>query len=389
MSPTRIAVLGAGAMGGAVARLLGRHPDVSVLVLDTDAERARSAAAPVPGAEASEIDASGAGVTEALAGSDAVATCLPYRLNLDAMRSALEAGVPYADLGGLYHMTLRQLEMDQAFRAAGLPAVLGMGACPGLSNVLARLAADRLDSVESIDILDGSTTPDTDFGVPYSAETILDEYALPAMVFEQGELREVPGGSGGIPYAFPDPVGEMEAVYTLHSELATLPRTIEGVRDVRWRLALPPSVHEGFRLLTSLGLADTEPVPTPSGPVIPRDLLLALFRRLPGPKGPEEDVEFLDVLAGGTLGGRRAGFLGRARFDPQPEGIGGGAFGTAVPIALAARWLAAGRVRPGVHPPETALDAAAFLQDLAAEGVRLTVSVEESLDPPRLPPDTG
>jgi lysine 6-dehydrogenase len=170
-------------------------------------------------------------------------------------------------------------------------------------------------------------------------------------------------------------------VYTLHSELATLPGTIEGVRDVRWRLALPPAVHEGFRLLAGLGLAGTEPVQTRSGPVVPREVLLALLRRMPAPEGPAGDVEFLDVLAGGTLGGRRAAFLGRARFDPQPEGIGGGAFGTALPIAVAARWLAEGRVEPGVHPPETALDPVPFLEELARDGVSLSISVEESLQP--------
>jgi hypothetical protein len=64
---------------------------------------------------------------------------------------------------------------------------------------------------------------------------------------------------------------------------------------------------------------------------------------------------------------------------PTPEGIGGGAFGTAIPIAVAARWLADGRVPAGCHPPETALPAAEFLEDLVREGVRLTLSVEENL----------
>ena len=375
-------MLGAGAMGSAVVRLLGRHPDVRVLVIDADADRAHGVAEAVDGAMSRGLDAGGGDLPAALAGADVVAACLPYRLNLEAMRGALAAGVPYADLGGLYHMTRRQLELDGDFRSAGLPAVVGIGACPGLSNVLARVAAERLDSVRSIDILDGATVPEGEFGIPYSAETILDEYHLPAMVFADGELREVPAGSGVIRYTFPDPVGEMEAVYTLHSELATLPRTIEGVRDVRWRLALPPAVHEGFRVLAGIGLAGTEPVETPSGPVVPREVFLALIRRIPAPEGPPGDVEFLDVLAGGTLGGRPAGFLGRARFDPQPEGIGGGAFGTALPIAVAARWLALGRVEPGVHPPETALDPLPFLEELAEEGVGVSISVEESLRPP-------
>lgn len=375
----RIAVLGAGAMGGAVARLLGRHSDVDVLVLDADAERAARVAAGLERGEGLGFDARSGALTGALAGTEAVAVCVPYRLNLEAMEAALAAGVPYADLGGLFHMTRRQIELDGRFREAGIPAVVGIGACPGLSNLMARLAVDRMD-VRSIDIVDGAIEEGTSgFGVPYSAETILDEYLLPAYVFEDGELREVPAASGEIRHEFPPPLGEMAAFYTLHSELATLPRTIPGVRDVRWRLALPEAIHEGFRLLSEVGFGSTEPVPTPAGSVVPRDVLLAVLARLPAPEGPPRDVEVLEVRAGGHHEGRTARFLARATFLPQPERIGAGAFGTAVPIATATRWLAAGRVPPGVHPPETALEALPFVEELVDEGVRITLSLEEDL----------
>ena len=365
----RITVLGAGAMGGSVARLLARHDHVELHVVDADAERASSVVAAIGRGTAAGLPPEGISAP-ALDGSDAVAVCVPYRLNLEAMRAALAARIPYVDLGGLFHMTRRQLELDGEFREAGVPAVIGVGACPGLSNVMAKLASGRLDTVESIDIVDGSVDPGTTgFAVPYSAETILDELDLPAMVYENGELKEVPAGTGAIEYEFPEPVGRMEAVYTLHSEPATLPSTIPGLRNLRWRLGLPPEVIGGFRLFVELGLASSEPIPTSAGPVSPREVLVALLNRLPQSDQPGQDVEFLDVVARGTRGGKPAGFLGRSKFEPQPEGIGGGAFGTAIPIAVASRWLAEGRVEPGVHPPESALAPEAFLGDLEREGV--------------------
>jgi saccharopine dehydrogenase-like NADP-dependent oxidoreductase len=371
----RIAVLGAGTMGAATARLLSRRSDVELLVIDPEGERAERVAADA-GGRAVTAGIGDPGLPEALAGAEAVAACIPYRLNLEAMEAALEARVPYADLGGLFHVTLRQLELGARFLEAGVPAVLGIGCCPGISNLLARLAAERLDQVRSIDIVDGAVEVGGGFGVPYSADTILDEFTHPAMVFQDGELKEVPAGSGRIRYLFPEPLGEMEAFYTLHSEPATLPDTIEGVQDVRWRLALPPRVADGFRVLVDLGLASEEAVETPSGPAVPRDVLLALLARLPTPEGPPRDAEVLDVTAAGTLGGRPVRFLGRARLAPTRDGIGAGAFGTSIPIAVAARWLADGRVPPGVHPPERAFDARGFLDDLATEGVGLETSVE-------------
>jgi len=367
---SRIAVLGAGAMGSAAAVLLGRHAEVDLLVVDVDAARAARVAERA-GARARALKADES-VATVLKDVSAVAACLPYRLNLDMMEAALAAGCHYADLGGLFHVTLKQWELHDRFRDAGLSAVMGIGSAPGITNVLARLGADALDAVASIDMVNGAVDLSEGggaFGVPYSAETILDEFTLPAMVFEDGELREVAAGSGVVDWAFPEPIGTQPSMYTLHSEPATLPRTVPGVRDVRWRLALPRAVHEGFAFLVEAGLASRDPVMTSSGPVVPRDVLAAVLNRLSAPDGEPEDREVIDVRVAGTKAGAETVFRGLARFAPSPEGLSAGAFGTAIPIATTVRWQAEGRVRPGVHPPETAFDAGAFAQDLEREGV--------------------
>ncbi len=370
---SRIAVLGAGAMGSAAAVLLARHPDVELLVIDVDEGRAARVAERV-GARGRGFDAHAGELSSVLKDVSAVAACLPYKLNVEVMEAALAAGCHYADLGGLYHVTLKQWELDERFRDAGLSAVMGIGSAPGITNVLARLGADRLDegSVRSIDLVNGSVDlaeGGGEFGVPYSAETILDEFTLPAVVFEDGALREVPAGSGVIDWEFPAPVGTQPAMYTLHSEPATLPRTIPGVRDVRWRLALPRPIHEGFAFLVRAGLASRDPVLTPSGPVVPREVLVAVLNQLSAVEEEPVDREVIDVRVAGTAGEAAAVYRALASFRPSPEGLSAGAFGTAIPIAVTARWLAEGRVPPGVHPPETAFDAEAFVADLEREGV--------------------
>jgi lysine 6-dehydrogenase len=368
---SRIAVLGAGAMGSAAAVLLARHDDVDLLVLDVDGTRAERVAERV-GARGRAFDPVTDELVEALKDVEAVAACIPYRANIATMEAALAAGCHYADLGGLFHVTLQQWELHERFAQAGLSAVLGIGSAPGITNVLARLGADRLDEVRSIDLVDGAVDLSAQggaFGVPYSADTVLDEFTLPAMVFEDGELKEVPAGSGVIEWDFPEPVGTQPAMYTLHSEPATLPRTIPGVRDVRWRLALPHAVHEGFTFLVGLGLASRDPVMTPSGPVVPREVLVPVLNAMTVDEGEPSDREVIDVRVAGTKGGRAVVARELAHLEPSPEGLSAGAFGTAIPIAVTARWMADGRVPAGVHPPETAFDAQAFVADLEREGV--------------------
>ncbi len=367
-------------MGSAAAVLLARHrPQVDLVVLDVDAERAERVARRV-GAVGRGFDARSDDLTALLKEVRSVAACLPYRLNLEVMEAALASGCHYADLGGLFHVTRRQWERDERFREAGVSAVIGIGSAPGLTNVLARLGADRLDpgSVRTIEIADGAVDLAADgatFGVPYSAETVLDEFTEPAMVFEDGELKEVPAGTGEVEWTFPEPVGTQPAMYTLHSEPATLPFTIPGVRDVRWRLALPRAVHEGFTLLVRIGLAAREPVTTPSGSVVPREVLTKLLNSMPGSEGEPRDVEFIDVRVAGARDGEPGVIRELARFDPSPEGLSAGAFGTAIPIAVAVRWMAAGRVPPGVHPPEMAFDAETFVDELAGEGVSFSTEL--------------
>jgi lysine 6-dehydrogenase len=369
----RIAVLGAGAMGSTAAVLLARHDDVELLILDVDRTRAEKVVGHIGRGEAHEIDITGGRLADDLrnSGAETVAACIPYRLNVPVMHAALEAGCHYADLGGLFHTTLEQLELDAPFRRAGLSAVLGIGSAPGLTNLLAKRGADRLDEAHSIDLLDGAVEPGAGFALPYSAETVLDEFTMPAMVFEDGIMKEVPAASGAIRYAFPDPIGEQEAFYTLHSEAATLSKTIPGVRDVRWRLALPIKIAEGFRLLVHLGLASEEPEALATGTVLPRELLIKLLHRLPQSEEPPHDVECLDVRVAGIKNGAPETVLERAMLYPTPDGLSAGSFGTAVPIATMARWQAGGRVDPGVHPPELAVPAEEFLAALENEGVVL------------------
>jgi saccharopine dehydrogenase-like NADP-dependent oxidoreductase len=86
-------------------------------------------------------------------------------------------------------------------------------------------------------------------------------------------------------------------------------------------------------------------------------------------EGEPSDREVIDVRVAGTKDGRETTVRCLAYLEPSPEGLSAGAFGTAIPIAVTARWMAQGRVPPGVHPPESAFAAQAFVDDLQREGV--------------------
>ena len=95
------------------------------------------------------------GLVSTLRGADAVLNAVHYYFNLNVMRGCLKARTHYTDLGGLFHTTRKQLALHNEFAEAGLTAVLGMGSAPGVPNVQASYAADRLNTIEYIRIYDG------------------------------------------------------------------------------------------------------------------------------------------------------------------------------------------------------------------------------------------
>src|SRR5215469_8131066 len=206
-------------------------------------------------------------LAELLKGADAVLNATDYPFNLDVMRAALVAHVSYADLGGLFHMTRQQYTLDASFHEAGICGVLGIGSTPGITNILARLAADQLDRVDRLDVRIGSQDfrpTAAVFTPPYSIRTIFDECTLEPMVYRNGRWDAVAPMSGQESVDFPQPIGRVTAMHTLHSEVALFPVSFRdrGIKHASFKIAFPEGFLHQLELLVNLGLAGTEPVET-------------------------------------------------------------------------------------------------------------------------------
>ena len=361
-------------MGRAVVYDLARagHP---VRILETDRPAAERVARRYGGGRC-EVDSADAADPAALArklqGVAAVVHCAPYSLNLAVMEAALRAGCHYLDLGGLFHTTRRQLRRRADFRRAGLLAVLGMGSAPGISNVLARAAADPLRRVRSIGVYNGGADS-THYASPlpfaFSPATVLDEFTLRPMVFEQGRFRGVPPLSGDEDFRFE--LGVQRVRFSLHSEVATLPLTYrrKGIRGCAFKIAYDPDLVNRLRLLVDLGLAD--PYPGPRG-VAPRDVLLDCFRRLPPPPDVVDDRDTLAVVVDGEddRGRVRVRYDLTARAQRRPP-LSAVARDTGFAPAIVARMILDGRIpERGVLPPERCVPAGELLSALARRGMR-------------------
>ncbi|WP_255767708.1 saccharopine dehydrogenase family protein [Haladaptatus halobius] len=283
------------------------------------------------------------------------------------MKACLEAEAHYLDLGGLYHKTQEQLELDEAFDEAGLTAVLGIGASPGLTNVAAARGASHLDRVDEVHIRTGAKGGGDGFA--YSAKTILDELTMNPIVFEDGEYKELEPLSGRETYTMPDPVGEVEGFHSIHSELATMPYTFEGVKSVDFRVAFSPDLVNICDVLIGLNLTSEEEVEFKGTEFSPREFLDWHLDRQPKPGAVEEWKSFrVDVT--GEEDGEPARYqytvVVESRLDDWE--LKATAVWTGVPMGIAAELVGHGdALDTGAKPPEQLLNPEQFLDKLRKE----------------------
>jgi saccharopine dehydrogenase-like NADP-dependent oxidoreductase len=372
---SRVLVLGgSGEMGSSAVADLIERTEHEVTVGDIRPEAARSLlqrlGAPVRVVEVDVDDA--ASLASALANTDVVLNATYMRHNVPVTDAAIEAGVHLVDLGSYYPETVAQLERHDAAVAAGCRIVPGCGVAPGLTNILARLGADQLDTVEAIRLYSYITHPM--WTSPGIVITRFDASVGTSLVFEDGVLLEHPSFSGDEVVGFPEPYGEQHVHLVPHPEPVTLPRSI-GVRNVSFKVGYPADETRRIEVLLELGFDRDEPFDLDGVAVSPRRFAAAYVGRR-GIMAGERSANVKQVRVEGVRGGKAVTLV----YDFAVEEVGRSASSaiTGTVAAIAADLVARGGAS-GVHPPEGAFDPRSFIDALAARG--LTV-IERVLDRP-------
>ncbi len=369
----KVAILGAGGtIAPAIVRDLAESEEVSeMLLLDLDEGRAREVAMSQGNGKAKpcRADARAAvgqpgSLAYAISRYDVLVNSASYRVNLDAMRAALASECHYVDLGGLYWMTSRQLELSHEFERAGLLAVLGIGSAPGKTNLMAAKVAAELGTVDSIHVgaAGRDASPPPGFSLPYALQTLLDELTMKPVVTRDGVQTEIePMVDAGV-VDFGPPIGNGATIYTLHSELLTFADSF-GCSEASFRLSLSPKLLERLRALRTAS---------------PKRVAKAAAQARPA-SAKTTSVHLIEA----TGAQKRARF--RCVTGPHAEwNLGGGVVSTAAPAAAVVRLLARGEVDArGAQPPERALDPRAVFTELESRGARFDLQIERTAGAPR------
>lgn len=365
----RVVVLGCGGMGSYAARTAVSFSFVDELVVaDFDTGRAAELAASVgTKARPAQVDVRDrAALSRLLRGAGAVLNTVGpfFRLGPSVLQAAIGERVPYFDINDDWESTEAMLGLHAAAEQAGVFALIGIGASPGISNLLVLRAMRELEQTDEIVAgfdLDAAM-PEQRRPAP-AAATIHGLHQLTGRirVYEHGTLR------------LAEPLQRVEIAYP---GLATHPAWTmghpEAVTFHRWH----PSLRTARVVMTTRHLFALR--------LLCRLIDLGLFsldraaswvERLEGVGRPVKSADDylqeivrhrrlppLFGLARGMREGKPASVAATIRAAP-PVGMGGA---TGVPLAVALKVMQPmiGDLR-GVYTPEACVPAETFFDELA------------------------
>ncbi|WP_412069986.1 saccharopine dehydrogenase family protein [Rubrivirga sp. IMCC43871] len=365
----KITVLGAGAIGTAVAVDLARDEAVArVQVCEAQPAtlRAFRAAHAAPRLRTYEGDARDTSALEPiLSGSAVVVSCIGPEHSERMARLALDLGAHFVDLGGPLPGLAEHAERRQRW------VVTGAGLAPGLVGVLTMRGVGAMDRATAIRIRVGDVpiTPPEPFRhrLAHSAERLIDDYTEPAPVLRGGHL-ETRKPLTGLETIEVEGFGEMEAFYT-SAGLGALVEALEGTVDALDVKTLRyPGHAERMQFVLDLGLGERTSLDVRTH-LTYRDVLVRRLRQRLG--GAYEDAVLLRIEVDGERD-EEAGTLVYEMVDRCDAAGGLSAMQrcTGFPAAAAAILLA-DRVIPGggSDSAHSALPAGPLLERLAERGI--------------------
>ncbi|MGC4379228.1 saccharopine dehydrogenase C-terminal domain-containing protein [Fictibacillus sp. Mic-4] len=381
-----VAIVGVGGVGQVCAsevikkRYLSRLvlADISTIEAEIFANSLRkntSAAISVYQVDASSKES----VASILNGIDVLLHAGIPKFNYTVMQACIDTKTHYIDMASdSPDDLLSQLDWGDKFKKAGILGIMGLGCDPGFSNIAARYAADQLDTVKSITILDGdnSKVDYEGFCTYFSPQTAIQEcLARPNYWTAKDGMKYYPTPfANKDEFEFPDPIGWLDCYVVEHEEPTTLGQSIgKGCEYVEFRYALHPDFVNTLKVLRFLGLDSDEPIQVGGVNVIPRDVVVTTMPKpaelagkihgyscvganVKGAKNGENVELFVYTIANHDVIFEKAGFQATV-------------WQTGVPPVVAVDMMAEGLLNEtGCIPPEK-IAPVPFLKRLKARGM--------------------
>jgi saccharopine dehydrogenase (NAD+, L-lysine-forming) len=365
----KVAIIGCGGVGQAIAQKLAKSEHVSKLILadinvkgpEAVKKRTKSDKITIQIIDASKPDQ----VAQIAKDVDVVVNGTVPALNLKIMEGCLKGGASYIDMSNGdkefgHPMFEDQLAYDKNFEDIGRLALCSMGIDPGASNLFAKRAADRMDAVDYVKVRDADTgkLEGYEFATYFSPESMLEEVIKDPLYWEDGKWGRAPALEVSEIYDFPEPVGPMKVYMTDHEESELIPKYLgKPVKRVDFMITLDESFVNHVKSLKKLGLTSFKPVNVKGVQVVPFDVIVAVMPRPDDLGGKIKGNAMVLTEVGGTIKGEETIIRTWTWISHEKayelSGIHATAYQTGMPVVVVIEMMARGEIKAvGVKPPE-------------------------------------
>ncbi len=347
----RIAVLGAGLVGKAMALDLAKDSSLDVVVADIRQD-ALDALARTGRVRTMVADFnSPTDVADVARQCHIVVSAVPGYLGFKTLETILELGKSVVDIA---FFPEDPFALDALAKRTGATALVDIGVAPGMSNVLAAYAHAQLDETDSIVIYVGGLPRvrrwPFEYKAGFSPIDVVEEYTRPARYVENGKLVTRAALTDAEYLEFAD-IGTLEAFNT--DGLRTMIKTMK-VPNMKEKTLRYPGHIEKMAVLRETGFFRTEPVDVGGVSVRPIDLTAKLMFPMWKLEPGEVDLTVMRVVVEGTKSGKatRVKYDLFDVFDPQTQ-VHSMARTTGYTATAAVRMIARGLFTDkGVFAPE-------------------------------------
>jgi lysine 6-dehydrogenase len=374
---------GAGAVCKETTRDLAQYSDFEeIVVADYNVAAARALADAIgdPRLRVIAFDAEDyEGMLRLFPDFDVVVNGLPFQYDYPVNKACVEVGVNGLDISS----SDPQFALHEEALRKDMHFVPGMGATPGITNMMVRRASEVLDRMDAVDIFFAAfrcLAP-----APGLLQTTLwefnpEEEDRAEVYFEDGAWHPTPPLSGERVVRFHDQIGEQKVYYVPHDESNTLPHSFPMLRRAAVRGCFPPHVMALMGALMRGGLLSSRPVRVGDREMPAVEVVRTLLAESPFSKENPVWAYGLVVEVTGERGGRRVRCTYRSKHPPQEEWGGESAYfkNVGIPLSIGAQMVAHGQVTgEGVLPPELAFPTEPFFTELARRGIVVEEEIVE------------
>lgn len=345
----RVVLLGAGLVGGAIARDLADTCMVDAVDMDAERLQRLTAGTPVEGVRKDLSDPEV--IREVVRDCDLVINALPGHMGTAALKTVIATGKNVVDIA---FSPEDPLELDQAARDRGVVAVVDCGVAPGLSNMILGYNLATLDSVDTFLCLVGGLPVVRDWPFEYKAvfspHDVLELYTRPARFMENGQLVVRPALTGLEMVHF-EGIGTLEAFNT--DGLRTLLQTV-NVTNMKEKTLRYPGHAQLMKVFRETGFFETTPLFNESNAMTPLEFTSRILFPKWLMKPNEEDFTVMRVVVAGEADGETVSRTYHL-FDRyhRPSGTTSMARTTGYTCTAVAHLVLDGSyTRRGISPPE-------------------------------------